>query len=61
MRADVAPAIHREPDGTVLLVYSDGRRVRIHPDGRIEGLGRAERLLLGMLQVFGAVRRRLTR
>jgi hypothetical protein len=61
MPADAVPAIYREPDGAVLIVYADGRRLRIHADGRVQGLGRMERLLLAAMRVFGYAGRALTR
>lgn len=51
MRADATPAIHREPDGSVLLVYPGGQRLRILLDGRVEGLSVMARLVMLLLQL----------
>ncbi|GAA4412400.1 hypothetical protein GCM10023089_29040 [Quisquiliibacterium transsilvanicum] len=61
--AVVMPAIHREPDGSVLLVYPCGRRLRILLDGRVEGLSPTKWLLVAALRVIGYVcgRRCVTR
>lgn len=59
MPADATPAIHREPDGSVLLVYPGGRRLRILPDGRVEGLRLMERVLVAALRHIGGTRGRL--
>lgn len=58
MSADAVPAVHHEPDGTVLLVYPGGRRLRVLPDGRVEGLRSMERLLLAALRLVGHLRGR---
>jgi hypothetical protein len=58
MPADAVPAVHCEPDGTVLLVYPGGRRLRILPNGRVEGLRSMERLLLAALRLVRRIRGR---
>lgn len=58
MPDDAPPAVHRELDGSVLLVYPGGRRLRVLPDGRVEGLRSMERLLLAALRLVGHLRGR---
>lgn len=58
MPADDVPAIHREPDGAVLLVYPGGRRIRILPGGHVEGLKPLERLFMVALRAVGTARER---
>lgn len=61
MKHDTAPAVLRQTDGSVLLLFPDERQVRVLPSSEIDGLAFVEWTVLVFLVAAKGLWRALAR